>query len=203
MNKHFTKVTLFISTLISMTATLIPAAYANHQKVPLGTVQVAGSGCKDGVASTRYDRKTGHLIIAPEDYVTVIENGSTFARKNCSFQIPFQAIPNRAVRLRLPRLVGVVALDQGATAEISYDIFFTGQSGDKTKLMFSGEPNVAEQEFDEVNSNQSVVFECGKAGIIRGNSTVLVQNSNANSLVALAQIKKFGIKIDSVPCDLF
>ncbi len=172
---------------------------ANHNKVVLGDVTLGGS-CKDSPVSTRIDRNTGHFVIAPADYVAVIENGASVARKTCQFILPFEGQPNRAVRLRLPKVKGVVALDEGSTAKIHYEIFFAGLIGEKTDLNFSSNGTITETEFDETSSVQEVIFECGKSGLIRGNSSIVVQNNNPQSLVALAQIKKFGVKIDSIPC---
>lgn len=189
------KSTLFIfMTLISTSV-----VQASHNKVVLGDVTLGGS-CKDSPVSTRIDRRTGHFVIAPANYVAVIENGASLARKTCQFALPFEGQSNRAVRLRLPKVKGVVALDQGSKAEIHYEIFFAGLIGEKTNLKFYSNGNITETEFDETSSTQEVIYECGKSGIIRGNSSIIVQNDNPQALVALAQIQKFGVKIDSVPC---
>lgn len=185
-----------LTVLVLMTTSM---AQANHHKVILGDVNLGGS-CKDSSVSTRMDRRTGHFIIAPADYVAIIENGASIARKTCSFAMTFEGQENRAVRLRLPKVKGAVALDQGALAEIQFEIFFAGLIGEKTNLKFSGGNGIAEQDFDETGSSQEVIYECGKSGIIRGNSSILVRNNNPASQVALAQIQKFGVKIDSVPC---
>jgi hypothetical protein len=192
---HLIKGTLFAT----LTLVTLSVAQASHKSVTLGPVQLGGS-CKDSPVSTRTNRSTGHFIVAPENYVAVIEGNSTLARKTCQFSIPFEGKPNRAVRLRLPKVMGAVALDQGSTADLNYVIFFAGLIGEKTILSYTGQENILETEFNETSTTQEVVYECGKSGIIRGNSSILVRNANPSSHVALAQIQKFGIKIDSVPC---
>lgn len=192
---HFmTRILIMVLSLVSFSM-----AQANHQKVVLGLIQLGGS-CKEGSVSTRMDRSTGHFIVAPESYVALIENGASFARKTCMFSIPFEAQANRAVRIRLPKIKGALTLDQGASTEINYEIFFAGLVGQKTILNFTGHENILEEEFNETSSVQEVVFACGKSGIIRGNSSILIRNTNPNSQVAVTQVHKFGIKIDSVPC---
>jgi len=187
---------ILATSLVIMTFSM---AQASHTKVVLGPVQLGGS-CKDAEVSTRMDRTTGHFIIAPENYVALIENGSTLARKTCLFSIPFEAKPNRAVRIRLPKIKGSIALDQGSMGEINYEIFFSGLIGEKTSLSFTGNENIFEKDFDETSTVQEVIYECGKSGIIRGNSSILVRNNNPNTRVALIHVQKFGIKIDSIPC---
>ncbi len=182
-----------------LTTSALTIANASHNKVSLGTVQVAGSGCLNGNVSTRLDRTTGHFIVAPENYAAIIENGATISRKTCTFAIPFEAPANRAVRIRKPRIVGAVALDQSAKATINYEIFFAGQRGNTEVLSFVGLPQILESDFDH-STRDEVVYECGKSGIIRGNSSLLVQNIDGSAQVAFARIAKFGIKIDSVPC---
>lgn len=185
--------------LIFLTLIVTSTVQANHHKVILGEVVLGGS-CKESSVSTRMDRRTGHFIIAPTDYIAVIENGATLARKTCNFAIAFKGRAERAIRLRLPKVKGTVALDQGSTAEIQFEIFFAGLMGEKTNLKFTGDNNIAEQDFDETSSTQEMIYECGKSGIIRGNSSILLHNNNPKSHIALTQIQKFGVKIDSVSC---
>lgn len=189
-----------IKSTLLITLFMISIAEAHHNSVVLGTIQLGGS-CKESSVSTRIDRTTGHFVVVPENYVALIENGASFARKTCLFSIPFEGKANRAVRIRLPKLKGVVALDQGSKADINYEIFFAGITGEKTLLSFVGEENILQTEFNELSSAKEVVYGCGKSGIIRGNSSILVSNTNANSQIALAHVQKFGIKIDSVPCE--
>lgn len=174
-------------------------AKASHTKVSLGKIQVAGNGCLNGTVSTRLDRSTGHFIVAPENYAAIIENGASVSRKSCSFSIPFEAPKNRAVRIRLPRISGDIALDQGAKATINYEIFFAGLRGNNESLQFGGDQQMLETSFNHI-TQEEVIFGCEQSGIIRGNSSILLQNIEGSSQVAFARVSKFGIKIDSVPC---
>jgi hypothetical protein len=137
----------------------------------------------------------------PENFAAIIENGATVARKTCNFAIAFQGTPNRAVRLSLPRIKGGVALGLDATAEIGYEVFFTGQRGQRNVIAFHGHEQILESAFDEVNEGQDLIFGCGQDGIIRGNASVLVNNVPSNAQVAVAVVEKFGVKIDSVSCN--
>lgn len=174
-------------------------ALANHKNAVLGEVQVAGSGCQNGTVSTRLDRRTGHFIVAPGNYAAIIENNASVSRKSCSFSIPFKAPANRAVRIRYPRIVGEVVLDGKAQAQVNYEIFFAGLRGNSESLNFHGQPELLEKNFDHITQDQ-VIYECGKDGIIRGNSSILVKNPELSSQIALVHVQKFGIKIDTVPC---
>lgn len=173
---------------------------ANQRTVKLGSISVAGSGCPQDTVSTTTDRATGHFMVVPENFSAIIDNGASVARKSCNFAVSFEGTANRAVRITLPRIKGAVALDQNATAEINYEVFFAGQRGERNVLSFSGTERILERNFDEINHDEELLFACGQSGIIRGNASILVNSGSAGTEVAVANVQKMGIKVDSVPC---
>jgi len=189
---------LFINLFTTLT---LSVANANHNKVNLGAISGGGNGCVNGDLNSYIDPITGDLIVEPYDYTAIVENGASFARKSCNISIPFQGIPNRAVRLRQYQIKGAVALDTNSSAEINYEVFYSGQRGDAVTLSFFSNNQIIEKEFDETIPELEIIYSCGKDGIIRSNSSILVKGGTSSSQVALAQIQKFGFKIDTVPCD--
>lgn len=192
--------TLIKSTLFSaIMLSALSSAYASHTKVKLGNISAAGNGCLNGEITSHIDQSTGQLIVEPYNYTAILENGASLVRKSCNFAIPFEAPANRAVRLRQYRLKGVAALDESSTAEISLETFFAGLRGEVVTLTLNGNNPISEYEFDETIPELEIVYDCGKDGIIRVNSSLLVKGG-ANTQVALAHIQKLGIKIDTVAC---
>lgn len=190
------KSTLFTAIMFSA----LSAAQASHTKVKLGKINAAGNGCLNGEINSYIDQYSGQLIVEPYNYTAILENGANLTRKSCNFAIPFEAPKNQAVRLRQYRLQGVAALDESSTAEISLETFFAGQRGEIVTLTLNGNNPISEYEFDETIPELEIVYGCGKDGIIRVNSSLLVKGGT-NTQVAFAQIQKLGIKIDSIRCD--
>jgi hypothetical protein len=150
--------------------------------------------------STAADAATGNYTVVPENFAAALTKGGSLDRKSCTFALAFQGTPHRAVRLTFPRIQGDVSLDENAAAEINYEVFFAGQSGDKGTLSFNGTQGILEQSFDEINTEQEVIFACGQSGIARGNASILVNSNPAGSQVAVAHVEEIGVKIDSIPC---
>lgn len=175
------------------------AAFASHRSVTIGNVNAGGTGCVNGEVNSYIDTTTGQLIVEPYSYAAVLENGSSIARKTCSFSIPVRVVPNRAIRVRQYRIKGAVALDSSSTTQISLETFFAGQREEPISLILIGRENILEYEFDETIPGLEIVHTCGKDAIVRTNSSILVRGG-PDTLVAFAHIQKLGLKIDSVPC---
>lgn len=179
--------------------TILSTVHASPSPVRLGRIAAAGNGCVNGDLTSYVDRVTGQLVIEPYDYNAILENGAPVARKSCNLSIPFEVTAGRAVRLRQYRIHGLIALDESSTAEINLETFFSGQRGDITTLTFSGYNSIYEREFDETVPELELIYGCGKDGIIRMNTSLVVEGG-AETQVAFGQIQQFGLKIDSIPC---
>lgn len=191
------KVKLFINIAILIIAA---KSLAMDAGVKFGPIATGGNGCPAGDSmGVEYDPFTGQLDLVPENYAAVAENGAIVARKSCQLTLPFKGQPGRAVRVTIPHLVGAVALDQSSTAEINYEFFSPGQLGPTAKLLFQGDENILEREFDEIYPEQELVYGCGESGMIRVNSSILLRR-NYSALVSFVRLEKFGITVDTIPC---
>ncbi len=177
------------------------ASLANHDSKPknfeLGSITFAGEGCT--TQSHKID-KNGVYLINAKSFIVSTRGEQAVQRKACTFALNYTVKKNEALRISKPFIAGVSRLTDDSTAQINYELFFAGSQGKPLKLSLEGATSRVGKNFKLSDKNQNYISECGKAGIIRGNASLVI-NRNASNEISMAMIKELGLKIDTVNCN--
>ena len=176
---------------------LFLAAFAGADelvKIDVDRATVSGSGCERVIGNEgfKYDSKTGEAVVMFKRFV--LESSSTkLNRKACLFAVSYKLPDKKRIEISNAS-IAVDRVDKAATGTVRLELFAPG----------SPESLVLEQDLQKISTSnpaESAKFastdkkfsSCGNAGIIRGNTSALL-NKGKFGKVGVTEVK-FRVKL--------
>jgi hypothetical protein len=165
---------------------------ASHaQEVALESPAFAAD-CAEGSTLTR----TGQTLkVLLPTVVAQLESG-TIARKRCTMAVPFVAPAGLQVGVETVSVEAAASLGSGTRATVGAEAFLASSKGVVLKKSLRGPRSLSAQ----YNANASSIqwSRCGASGILRLNSSIVLQGKKPSSL-AMSEI---GLVLKTRPCQM-
>jgi hypothetical protein len=176
----------------TMTCFLALFSIASHaQEVALES-PVFAADCAEGSTLTRTGQSLKVLLPA---LVAQLDSG-TISRKRCTMAVPFVAPAGLQVGVETVSVEATASLGSGTRATLAAEAFLASSKGVVLKKSLRGSRNLSVQ----YNANASTIqwSRCGSAGILRLNSSIVLQGKKPSTL----SMSEVGLVLKTRPCQM-
>jgi hypothetical protein len=176
----------------TMTCFLALFSITSHaQEVALES-PVFAADCAEGSTLTRTGLSLKVLMPA---VVAQLDSG-TISRKRCTMAVPFEAPAGLQVGVETVSVEATASLGRGTSATLSTEAFLASGKGVVLKKSLRGPRTLSVQYNANVSSIQW--SRCGGAGILRLNSSLVLQGKKPSTL-AMSEV---GLLLKTRPCQI-
>lgn len=176
------------------------AAAISNERIIFG-----GSGCPDSSIRTmaRFDFNNNVFNIYPHEMnVSVGSSIEKVKRSSCSIAIPYTAKIGTKIIISQIDLNGELNLSPQKLLDISFSAFIPGQTEELQKRQFQTALSDNKDGAFLIRENKIIESSCGGTGILRLNSSLILQDQNTKILsqTSYAKINKISLFLKTEKC---